>query len=125
MLLWPSSDVTFLAQAVDVTALETRVHLGGRSHIRIPTELVLDVTHGDWEEPGSVPVLLPTNYCLNWINREFDRLESVVYRPGDDNRTSVHRKVLRTDAGRMILQDLNTSRVDFLLAPYSPGRIEY
>jgi len=27
--------------------------------------------------------------------------------------------------GRVVLQDVNTSRLDFVLGLYSPGRIEY
>ena len=124
MQLWPTH-VIFLALPADVATLETRVHSLGRSYVRVPTELVLDVTHGRGESPTSAPPYLEDYYCLNWVNREFDRLESVFYRPDDDKRTSVQRKVLRADAGHSILQDINTSRVDFSLGPYSPGRIEW
>ena len=125
MKLAPSVYVTFLAQAVDVMTLETRLHISGRRYIRIPTELILDVTHGTWESPSSAQSLLADYYCMNWVNREFERLEAVVYRPGNDNRTARHRAVLRSEAGRTILQDLDTSRIDFVLGVYSPGRIEY
>ncbi len=123
MFLWPTH-VIFLALPADVATLETRTHSLGGSYVRIPTELVLDVTHGRGESPTSAPPYIGDYYCLNWVNREFDRLESIFYRPDDDNRTSVQRQVLRTDAGHRILQDVNTSRLDFSLRPYSPGKIE-
>ncbi|UCD24653.1 MAG: hypothetical protein JSW51_01690 [Gemmatimonadota bacterium] len=124
MWLLPTK-VIFLALPADVATLETRVHSLGRSYVRIPTELVLDVTHGRGESPASAPPYIVDYYCLNWVNREFDRLESVVYRPDDDKRTSVQRKVLAADAGNRILQDINASRVDFSLGPYNPGSIEW
>ncbi len=117
--------VMFLALPVDVSNLVTQVHVNGRRYVRIPTERILDVTHGARESPNSGALTLPTYHCLNWINREFDRLESVEYHPGDDNRISMHRRVLRTVGGRTILQDVNTSRVDFVIGLYSAGRIEY
>ena len=119
--------VMFLALPVDVASLETKVHMNGRRYVRIPTERILDVRNGVMETLDSDPAkYLPTYYCLNWVNREFDRLESaVVYYPDHNNKDSVHRRVLRTVAGRTILQDLNTSRLDFFIGQYSPGRFEY
>ncbi len=119
--------VMFLALPVDVASLETKVHMNGRRYVRIPTERILDVRNGVMEALDSDPAkYLPTYYCLNWVNREFDRLESaVVYYPDHNNKDSVHRRVLRTVAGHTILQDLNTSRLDFFIGQYSPGRLEY
>lgn len=125
MLAGPTH-VMFLALRVDVASLVTQVHMQGHRHVRIPTERILDVAHGMTETPDSDPATyLPTYYCLSWVNRDFDRLESAVYRPGNDNRVSLHRRVLRTVAGRPILQDVNTSRLDFRIGLYSPGRIQY
>ncbi len=39
MMLTPSVDVTFLAQAVDVMTVETGIHINGRRMLRIPSEV--------------------------------------------------------------------------------------
>ncbi len=122
-----ASGVMFLALPVDVTTLETKVHILGRRYTRIPTELLVDVRSGRMDTPSSDPGLYTSTYqCANWVNREFDRLESaVVWYSDDSNKNSLRRRILRSVAGRTILQDVNTSRVDFLKREYSPGRIEY
>ena len=122
-----ASGVMFLALPVDVTTLETKVHILGRRYTRIPTELLVDVRSGRMDTPSSDPGLYTSTYqCANWVNREFDRLESaVVWYSDDSNKNSLRRRILRSVAGRTILQDVNTSRVDFLKRKYSPGRIEY
>jgi hypothetical protein len=118
--------VVFLALPVDVISLATEVHPQGVRYVRIPSERIVDVRHGRWEDSDSDPApRLPKYPCLNWINREFDRLESVVNRPGGDNRVALHRRPLRNTTYRTILQDLNTSRLDFVTGLYSPGRLEY
>jgi hypothetical protein len=121
------TDIKYLALPVDVTSLVTGTILD-YGHVRIPADKILDVTHGDpWTEPeaGPPPILVPLEYC-NWINREFDRLEAPEARLGGDNRTSIHRRVLReAGGGRLILQDVNTSFVDWVRGLYTPGRIAY
>ena len=120
------SQVLFLALPVDLMNVETQIHVKGVRYARIPTDQILDVVSGRPVTPASDPAMyLPTYHCLNWVNREFDRLGSAVYRPGDDNRTSTQRKVLRIIGGQAMLQDVNTSRLDFALGLYSPGWIEY
>jgi hypothetical protein len=126
MLSGPGTAVVFLAQRVDVATLVSEVTMLGRPHVRIPAERVLDVRTGAYETPDTDPApYLAKYYCLNWVNREFDRLEAVWYRLDGDNRSSMHRRVLRTVAGRTILQDLNTSRLDLVIGLYSPGTLEY
>jgi hypothetical protein len=126
MPMAPNAAVVFLAQRVDVASLESRLTLLARTFMRIPTERILDVRTGQYETPHSDPAPhIPTYYCVNWVNREFDRLEAPWYRPGDDNRSSLHRRVLRTVAGRTVLQDLNVSRLDLVIGLYSPGSLEY
>ena len=125
-MLTAPAQVLFLALPVDVTTLDTQIHMKGVRYTRIPSDQVLDVMSGWTVTPDSDPAAyLPTHYCLRWVNREFDRLETAVYRPDDDNRSSTHRRILRSTVGRNILQDLNTSRLDFTLGVYSPGRIRY
>ena len=126
MPMAPNAAVVFLAQRVDVASLESGLTLLARRYMRIPTERILDVRTGQYETPDSDPApYIAKYYCMNWVSREFDRLEGVWYRPGDDNRSSMHRRVLRSAAGRLILQDLNISRLDLVIGQYSPGRIEY
>ena len=118
-------EVLFLSLSVDVHSLETALVNGWR-YVRIPTDRIMDVLDGDWVELASALYLPP--YRCKWVNREFDRLESVYYyRPGNnDNSASLHRRILRVaSGGRFVLQDLNTSFLDFVMGSYSPGRIEY
>ena len=125
-MLTSPTQVLFLALPLDATGLQTRVHMKGVTYARVPSDHVLDVVSGWTVTPDSDPAIyLPTYDCLNWVNREFDRLEAVLYRPDGDNRTSTHRKVLRVVAGREILQDVDMSRIDFVLGHSSPGQIEY
>lgn len=119
--------VKFLALPVDVASLETAEKSGFRYDL-IPADRIVDVQHGYRVSPNSAPSIIYAYDCT-WVNREFDRVEAVFYRLGDnqnDNTTSLHRRVLRyTPGGRAVLQDVNTSFVDFVLGKYSPGRIEY
>ena len=116
--------VLFLAMPVDVPSLETALVNGWR-YVRIPFDRVIDVHDGDWVDLNSV-VYLPRYRCT-WVNRELDRMGAVFYyRTDTDNVASIHRKVLRTvSGGRIVLQDLNVSHVDFVIGSHSPGRIEY
>jgi hypothetical protein len=119
----------YLSLPVDVANLDQRVHpTSGYTYARVPTDRIADVIHGTYEDPNSGALLVPQYYCPRWVNRSLERLEYVFYKPGGnaDNTKSIHRKVLRiASSGRIILQDINTSRVDFLIGDYSPGRIEY
>ena len=118
------SQVLFLALPVDVAGL-TKALITDYSWARIPADRVVDVLHGDWVDVTSQPPFIWDQYC-SWVNRDFDRLETVWYRPGGDNRISEHRRALRIgQGGRLVLQDVNTSFVEWVLAVYSPGRIEY
>ena len=123
MLTFPTQ-VHFLSLSVDVSTLETAVVRGIR-FARIPADRIVDVLDGDWVQLNGAP--WDTPYRCKWVNREFDRLESVYYRPGDnDNTASQHRRILRVaPGGRIILQDSNTGFLDFVVATYSPGRIEH
>ena len=116
--------VLFLAMPVDVPSLETALVNGWR-YVRIPFDRAIDVHDGDWVDLNSV-VYLPRYRCT-WVNRELDRMGAVFYyRTDTDNVASIHRKVLRTvSGGRIVLQDLNVSYVDFVIGSHSPGRIEY
>ena len=119
-----TTQVHFIALFVDVPSLETATVRGVR-FARIPADRIMDVLDGDWVQLDGAP--WDTPYRCRWVNREFDRLESVSYRPGNnDNTASLHRRILRiTPAGRLVLQDVTTTFLDFVVGTYSPGRIEY
>ncbi len=126
-----ASKVPFLAQPVDPTSLETALTPGGIRWARIPADRVIDVVHGAGVNLDAASTLTPNQQCRR-VNRSFDRLGHAFYRPGSDPRDplaaswSLQRRVLRlTEAGRPILQDVNTSFVDFSVATRSPGRIEF
>lgn len=118
--------VLFLASPVDPAGLVTSV-IRGSIWARIPADAIVDVLHGDWVNLNGAPQFPPIHNCYSWVNREFDRMEAAFYRPGsNDNTASLHRRVLRTTlGGRAILQDVNVSFLDFVVARYSPGSIEY
>jgi len=119
--------VMFLAQAVDVTSLVTALAPGGGRWARIPADQIVDVVHSETVKLNAAPPLMAQYYCHTWVNRAFDRLDALFYRSGDsDNITSLHRRILQhTTGGRAILQDVNTSFVDFSVATLSPGQIEF
>ena len=119
-----TTQVHFISLSVVVPHLETAtVH--GIEFARIPTDRIVDVLDGAWVQLNGAPWPIP--YRCKWVNREFDRLESVNYRRGNnDNTDSIHRRILRTTpGGRLVLRDVTTTFLDFVVGTYSPGRIEY
>ncbi len=120
------AQVQFLALTVDVPNLETALS-HGRRYARIPADQIMDVLDGEWVQLNGAP--FDVSFRCKWVNREFDRLQSVYvyYGRGDNDHTnSSHRRRLRTTTGgRLVLQDVNTTFLDFVMGTYSPGRIEY
>ena len=123
-----SSKVYFLAQPVDPTSLETALTPGGTRWARIPADRIIDVVHTTGVNPDAGSTVNPNKQC-DCVHRSFDSLGAAFHRPGGpggDLSVSLQRRVLRlTEAGRPILQDVNTSFVDFSVATRSPGRIEF
>ncbi len=123
-----SSKVYFLVQPVDPTSLETALDPGGTRWARIPADRLIDVVHTTGVKVDAASTLTPYKQCY-WVTRSFESLGAAFYRPGGpggDLSVSLQRRVLRlTEAGRLILQDVNTSFVDFSVATRSPGRIEF
>ena len=113
----------YLALPVDASVLETQL-IGSTRYARIPSDRVVDALTTNSAASSSQPPFLLDEYCT-WINRKFDRLETMYYRPGGDNRTSIHRRILRDGSAVPVLLDLNTSFTDWVLGVYNPGRIEY
>jgi hypothetical protein len=114
----------FLAQAANVDTLFTeRLSLfGGSDWVRIPMESVLDVvTTGIW-----TPSYDQWPLCTTEENRSLDRLEEPQYEVFFDVSVSTQRRILRMGPGGFpVLQDVGVSFSDFILAPRSPGWIEY
>lgn len=117
--------VQFLSLPVNVDALETAL-VNEIRYARIPADRIIDVLDGDMVNLNAQPDLIEPYRC-KWVNREFDRLESVHYRlDGVGSMSSSHRRIIRAEpGGRRVLQDVNTTFLDFVVAAYSPGRIEY
>ncbi len=124
---WPSSHEMpeFLSEPVDLQTLPRYVDPhSGKVWVRIPTALVLDAWTNplDWTTQGVDLGLRP---CLEEMHRSFERLAGPAEANSDfDNGLSIQRRVLTVlPDGRKILQDANTSMVDFVKAARTPGWI--
>jgi hypothetical protein len=118
--------VKFLALPVDPASLTT-IPFGRYRWSVVPRDRIIDVQHAQTMHPETAPLPVVFYPCPRWVNREFDRLEAASQKSYDeDNSMALHRRILRyTSDGRAILQDTNVSYFDFVVARYSPGRIEY
>jgi hypothetical protein len=124
---WPFSYEMpeFLSEPADLQALPRYVDPhSGKVWVRIPAALVLDawVNPLDWTTEG---VDLGLHPCLEEMHRSFERLAGPAEANSDfDNGLSIQRRVLTIlPDGRKVLQDANTSMVDFVKAPRTPGWI--
>lgn len=116
-------NAVFLAHAVDVADLPMlRDAHSGTDFVRIPAEVLADVvsrrtTYPDVADPDLCPG--------GMVHRSFDRLHFP--RPTTETnqpRTTLQRRFLRyADDGRAILQNTNTSAVDFVLGERSLGTL--
>ena len=113
----------FLALATDPASLvQRRDPFWFLDWVRVPTSSLLDVVTASLMVPHMERMNAP---CATSVARSLDRLEAAVPSIGSDTNTSMHRRVLRTTPdGRVILQDVNTSFVDFVEGRQSPGRIQ-
>lgn len=112
----------FIAEPFDPRQLPvTYRDLFGRDHLRVPRDLLLDVVGRasvnadlERERPACIPLLHPV----------FDRYEGGFYTTGrglEHPRLSFQRRGLRSEGGRDILSNSNTSAVDFVLSDPTPG----
>jgi len=114
----------FLSEPVDLGVLPRYVDpWSGHVYVRIPGTKVLDVQAytADWTTWNykAVPA------CLEETYRSFERLPGPAAARSDfDNALSLQRQVLTVlPDGRKLLQDTNTSMLDFVKAPRTPGWI--
>ena len=116
----------FIADPFDPRELPAMYRgLDGRDYVRVPRDLLLDVVgranvRADLERdrPACVPLLHP----------DFDRYEGGFLTTGlgvELSRLSFQRRMLRSEAGRDILSNSNTSAVDFVLADLTPGAVPW
>ena len=112
----------FIARRFDPAELPVMYRdFAGQGYQRIPRDLLLDVVGKagifadlQRESPPCVPLLHP----------DFDRYEGGFYTIGlgvEVSRLSFQRRFLRSEGGRDILSNTNTSAVDFVLADLTPG----
>jgi hypothetical protein len=113
----------FLANAVDWETLPRYITpSSGNVWVRIPRAVILDTWAGtvDWAAGGG-----PVSYtpCLTVTHRLFERLPGPPSGHGDfDNGLSAQRRILYVlPDGRKVLQDTDTSMLDFVEALRTPG----
>ena len=122
---WPfSADLpVFLAIPVDWETLPRYIRpTSGRVWVRIPRAVILDTWAGtvDWAAGGGPVTYTP---CLTVTHRLFERLPGPPSGHGDfDNGLSAQRRILYVlPDGRKVLQDTDTSMLDFVEALRTPG----
>jgi hypothetical protein len=115
--------VFFLAESLDPSSLERRVsHItrNDETHLRVPADALLDVVATEEDDALNDQRY---SHCFPVIHRSFDRLGGGFIKHGEDLGFSVQRLVIGMVNGRKVLQDTNTSAVDLVRAPYTPGTI--
>jgi hypothetical protein len=120
----PGGEPQFLSEPVDLQTLPRHVDpYSGWVWVRIPKAAVLDA----WSAPDDVSTwhFDAAPACLEDLHEGFERLPG----PGVDYQgdfaagLSHQRRVVALRDGRKVLQDANTSMVDFVKAPRTPGWI--
>jgi hypothetical protein len=114
------SDIFFLAEDLDPSSLERRVLRlnSDQTYLRIPADALLDVMATEEDDALNDQRF---SHCFPIVHRSFDRLGGGFVKNGEDLGFSVQRLVIGTVNGRKILQDTNTSAVDLVRAPLTPG----
>ncbi|MEK9499386.1 hypothetical protein [Gaopeijia maritima] len=91
--------------------------------LRLPTDLIVDVTHIWWDNAYGVGLLTPNSICLHPTNPSFDALPGG-FADGFQIPNSAQRRVVTARDGRRVLLDTNASATDFRMRPTTPGSIE-
>jgi hypothetical protein len=116
----------FLSEPVDLATLPRYVDpVSGNPWVRIPRALVLDASVGTYDQTSSPGSGGQVTACLEAMHRYFERLPGPASAFDDFYQgLSAQRRILlvRPD-GRKELQDTETSMVDFVKAPRTPGWI--
>ncbi len=120
-----SKDVFFLSSSIDVGSLH-RTHDGatGSEWVRFPTSAVLDVVSLHYGSGYADAQITP---CRVSVHPRFDKLEGGFLNTYIDTTFSFHRRVLPafTGSSMPILHDVNTSFIDLVTGPHTPGEIRY
>jgi len=114
----------FLAAPLDVDALEREVKRIPNSQdvelIKIPASAIVDVVATEDDDAFEEQQY---TRCGDRVARNFDRLEGGFIEHGVDLGLSVQRLADGELGGHVVLQDTNTSAVDLVKRPYTPGRL--
>ena len=114
----------FLAQATEFESLLRLRDFHGQDMARVPIERLLDVVRIVNGYYYQVQQLVPP--CGISVPRSLERLEGGECLTWDDLSLAAHRRILRTAAeGRLVLQDVKTSFLDFVYGTRSPGWVEW
>jgi hypothetical protein len=124
---WPwDGDPQFLSEPVDLATLPRYVDpTSGDTWVRIPRALVLDASVAAYDQTTAPSSGEQTTPCLESAHRYFERLPGPAAAFSDFYEgLSLQRRVLTVlPDGRAVLQDANTSMVDFVKAVRTPGWI--
>ncbi len=107
----------------DLGALPSMVDPGGsdRTYVGMPADRILDVAMIVTDNSGNA-LSLWYGKCDRGVAARFDRVPGGYFTAAEKTMTS-QRRVVTTLEGRRVLLDTNTSGVDFVLLPQSPGWI--
>ncbi|MCH8236528.1 MAG: hypothetical protein IIC29_10445, partial [Chloroflexi bacterium] len=127
-VLYATLHTFFLGESVDVASLPILFRdFRGRAFARFPRESLIDVVafRSIWPD---LDAEFP--FCVPMVHRLFDRYEGALFEIGFavdpilGMTRSLERKILRiAPDGRIILQNTNTSAVDFFVGTRTPGRL--
>jgi hypothetical protein len=110
------ADVAAFPRAYDPGFSDRRIE-----YWRVPRELLLDVAFIWWDMTGGYFPQGDPVPCHDPVYRDFDRMPGGFLRE-DDLYLSAQRRSVVVD-GRTMLLDTQTSAVDFIKAPRTPGRL--
>lgn len=120
----PVNSILFLSERIEPQMMPI-VYRGtdGAGYVRVSADDLLDVAafRAVWPDRN-----LEYPPCIPMVHPAFDRYEGGLFEIGlgvSDPTESLQRLVLRQESGRPVLQDTNTSAVDFAFAPQTPGWI--
>ena len=112
----------FIARRFDPAELPVMYRdFAGQGYQRVPRDLLLDVVG---QAAIFADIQRETPPCVPLLHPDFDRYPGGFYTTAVgavESRLSFQRRFLRSEGGRDILSNTNTSAVDFVLADLTPG----